>query len=128
MPTIKKCVLIIAVAVVGTLAWNISTRFQPSGISSSFTEFLRDVEAGRVAAISIDGNEVIGVNTRTGQFRTYAPRGFVGFINRLIEQNVDVSVVPEGFWSGRYSPWIAMLILIQLAGLVRRTARISSTA
>jgi hypothetical protein len=39
-----------------------------------------------------------------------------------------VSVAPEGFWSGRYAPWIALLILIQLAGLVRPTARMSSTA
>lgn len=125
---LRKCALIIAVAVVGTLAWNASTRFQPSAICISFTEFLRDVDAGRVATISIDGNEVLGVNTRTGHFKTYAPRGFAGFVNRLIEHDVDVRVEPEGVWSGRYAPWLAVLILIQLAGLVRRTARISSMA
>ncbi len=74
-------------------------QFQPSSRNVSLTQFLRDVDSGKVETISIHGDEVVGVNTQTGPFRTYTPRGYVGFVNRLIDRDVDVSVVPEGVWS-----------------------------
>ena len=46
------------------------------------------------------------MNTQTGSFRTYTPRGYVGFVNRLIDRDVDVSVVPEGLWSTSCAPWM----------------------
>ena len=135
MRTCAKYVLIFVVVVVGgTMVWNVYGRFQPSSRSVSLTQFLRDVDSGKVETISIHGDEVVGVNTQTGPFRTYTPRGYVGFVNRLIDRDVDVSVVPEGVWSTSCAPWMAALILIQvglftvLGGYVRRTARISSTA
>ena len=130
-----KYVVIFAVVVVGgTMVWNVSRQFQSSRQNVSLTQFLRDVDSGKVATISIHGDEVVGVNTQTGPFRTYTPRGYVGFVNRLIDRDVDVSVVPEGLWSTSCAPWMSALILIQaglftvLGGYVRRTARISSTA
>jgi ATP-dependent Zn protease len=134
MRTWSKYVLIFVVAVAGTMAWNLYGQFQSSTRKVSLTQFLRDVDSGKVETISIRGDEVVGVNTQTGPFRTYTPRGYVGFVNRLIERDVDVSVVPEALWSTSCAPWMAALILIQ-AGLVtvlgryvRLTARISSTA
>jgi ATP-dependent Zn protease len=103
-----------ALAVGGTLGWNACARFQPSDHSISFSQFLRDVDSRQIAAISIHGDEVVGVNARTGRFRTYAPRGYVGFVNRVIERDVDVSVVPEAAWAGRCAPWILMFVLIQM--------------
>ena len=134
MRTWGKCVLIVVAVVGGTMVWNVSGRFQSSSRRVSLTQFLRDVDSGKVEAISIHGDEVVGVNTQTGRFRTYTPRGYVGFVNRLIDRDVDVSVVPEGVWSTSCAPWMSALILIQvglftvLGGYVRRTARISSTA
>ena len=129
-----KCVLIFVVVVVaGTMVWNLYGRFQSSSRNVSLTQFLRDVDSGKVETISIHGDEVVGVNTQTGPFRTYTSRGYVGFVNRLIERDVDVRVVPEGLWSTSCAPWMT-LILIQaglftvLGGYVRRMARISSTA
>ncbi len=134
MRTCVKYVLIFVVVVVaGTMGWNVYGLFQSSHRNVSLTQFLRDVDSGQVETISIHGDEVVGVNTQTGPFRTYTPRGYVGFVNRLIERDVDVRVVPEGLWSTSCAPWM-MLILIQaalftvLGGYVRRTARISSTA
>jgi len=133
--TCLKYVVIFAVVVVaGTMAWNVSRRFQSSRQNVSLSQFLRDVDSGKVETISIHGDQVVGVNTQTGSFRTYTPRGYVGLVNRLIDRDVDVSVVPEGVWSTSCAPWMSALILIQvglftvLGGYVRRTARISSTA
>jgi len=134
MRTWGKCVLIVVAVVGGTMVWHVSGQFQSSSRRVSLTQFLRDVDSGKVETISIHGDEVVGVNTQTGSFRTYTPRGYVGLVNRLIDRDVDVSVVPEGVWSTSCAPWMSALILIQvglftvLGGYVRRTARISSTA
>ena len=114
MRTCKRLVLFCALAVGGTLGWNAYTRFQPSDHNISFSQFLSDVDSRQITAISIHGDEVVGVNTRTGRFRTYAPRGYVGFVNRVIDRDVDVSVVPDTAWSSRCAPWIVMFVLIQM--------------
>ena len=115
MRTCKRIVLFwVVLAVGGTLGWNAYTKFQPTDRNISFSQFLNDVDSRQIAAISISGDEVVGVNTRTGRFRTYAPRGYVGFVNRVIDRDVDVNVVPEGFWSSRCAPWIAMFVLAQM--------------
>jgi cell division protease FtsH len=130
----KYLLFFVVVVIGGTVVWNASARFQPSVHIVSFTEFMRDVDSGRVATISIDGNEVFGVNTQTGRFRTYTPRGYTAFVDWLIRRDVDVSVVPEGLWSGSSTPWALMFIVTQagmfavLRGYVRRAVRISSTA
>ena len=64
-----KCVLIFVVVVVGgTMVWNLYGRFQSSSRNVSLTQFLRDVDSGKVETISIHGDEVVGVNTQTGPF------------------------------------------------------------
>jgi cell division protease FtsH len=107
-------VLFGAALAIGALAWNAYTRFQPSDHHISFSQFLNDVDSRQVTAISIHGDEVVGVNSRTGRFRTYAPRGYVGFVNRVIERDVDVSVVPDAAWSSRCAPWLVMFVLFQM--------------
>lgn len=119
MRTCAKYVLIFVVVVVGgTMVWNVYGRFQSSSRNVSLTQFLRDVDSGKVETISIHGDEVVGVNTQTGPFRTYTPRGYVGFVNRLIDRDVDVSVVPERTWSGGCAPLLLMFALIQISVLV----------
>ncbi len=118
MRTCKRIVLSWAVlAVGGTLGWNAYTRFQPSAHNISFSQFLNDVDNRQITAISIHGDEVVGVNYRTGRFKTYAPRGYVGFVESAIRRDVDVSVVPEAEWASRCAPWIAMFVLTQMSML-----------
>ena len=114
MKSCKRIVLWAVLAVAATLGWNAYTRFQPSARNISFSQFLNDVDKRQITAISIHGDEVIGVNHQTGRFRTYAPRGYVGFVNRVIDRDVDVSVVPESAWVGRCAPWLVMFALIQM--------------
>ena len=120
MRTCKRILFCAIVVVGGALGWNAYTRFQPSARNISFSQFLSDVDNRHVTAISLHGDEVIGVSTRTGPFRTYAPRGYVGFVNRVIDRDVDVNVVPEAAWSSRCAPWIVMLVLTQIWMLVTR--------
>ena len=110
--------MIFVVVVGGTMVWNVYGRFQSTSRNVSLTQFLRDVDSGKVETISIHGDEVVGVNTQTGSFRTYTPRGYVGFVNRLIDRGVDVSVVPERAWSGGCAALVLMFALAQISVLV----------
>lgn len=120
MRTCKRILFCALLVIGGALGWNVYTRFQPSHHTISFSQFLSDVDNQQITAISLHGDEVVGVNTRTGPFRTFAPRGYVGFVNRVIDRNVDVSVVPEAAWSSRCAPWIVMFVLTQMWLLVTR--------
>lgn len=118
MKTCTRIVLVCAALAVGTLAWNAFTKFQPSDHNISFSQFLNDVDSRQVSAISISGDEVVGVNHRTGRFRTYAPRGYDAFVDRAIRRDVDVSVVPERVWAGDCTPLVLMFVLAQMGVLV----------
>ena len=47
-----------------------------------------------------------------------APRGYVAFVNRLIDRGVDVSVVPERAFSGGCAALVLMFALAQISVLV----------
>lgn len=121
----KFVVVCAAVVVAVTIAWNAYGRFSSSNPNVSFSQFLADVENRQITAISIHGDEVV-VYTQTGRFRTYAPPGYVGFVDRVIERGVDVNVVPDGLWSADCAPWVLMLVLAHAGAVVLVRTRASS--
>jgi cell division protease FtsH len=90
--------------VVGVIVWNVSTRFQPSFKSQSFSEFMLAVENGSVARVTITGNEITGTTKANEPFRTYAPAQFEGLANRLHERGVAITAKEP-----TTSPWAALL-------------------
>jgi cell division protease FtsH len=90
--------------VVGVIVWNVSTRFQPSFKTQSFSEFMVAVESGSVARVTITGNEITGVTKGNEPFRTYAPAQYEGLANRLQDRGVVITAKPE-----TTSPWAALL-------------------
>ena len=64
--------------VVGVLIWNFSTTLQNRDDEISFSQFLQDVRAKKVASVTLEGNDITGTligSSGNGQekFRTYAP-------------------------------------------------------
>ena len=102
--TLKSLVFWMVLVVVGVIVWNLSTRFQPSYKSQSFSEFMSAVDSGQVARVTITGNEITGVYKDNENFRTYAPPQYEGLANRLIERNVLVTAKEP-----TTSPWAALL-------------------
>jgi cell division protease FtsH len=102
--TLKSLVFWMVLVVVGVIVWNVSTRFQPSFKTQSFSEFMVAVESGSVARVTITGNEITGVTKGNEPFRTYAPAQYEGLANRLQDRGVVITAKPE-----TTSPWAALL-------------------
>ncbi|HEX6625725.1 MAG TPA: ATP-dependent metallopeptidase FtsH/Yme1/Tma family protein, partial [Pyrinomonadaceae bacterium] len=102
--TLKSLLFWMVLVVVGVVVWNLSTRFQPSFKTQSFSEFIAAVESGSVARVTITGNEITGVTKANEQFRTYAPSQYEGLANRLLENRVAITAKEP-----TTSPWAALL-------------------
>jgi hypothetical protein len=75
-------------------------RFQSSSRNVSLTQFLRDVDTGKVETISIHGDEVVGRKPADRAVQNVRAAWLCWLVNRLIDRGVDVSVVPERAFSG----------------------------
>ena len=60
----------------------------------AFSEFLADVETGRVVEVTIREQEVFGLYDDGDQFRTFAPQG-ADLVGLLTASNVKITAVPK---------------------------------
>jgi cell division protease FtsH len=61
-----------------------------------FSQFLKDVDGGRVKEVVITGNKVLGSYGESGAtFQTYAPAVDTALTERMEAKNVTVTVRPE---------------------------------
>jgi cell division protease FtsH len=93
-PTVRTLVVWIAIFVVVILLWNTFQAGRVNRISLTFTEFLEQVENGRVSEVTIRGQELTGSFSGGGQyaeddsFYTYVPE-----YPNLVEELRDSGVV-----------------------------------
>jgi cell division protease FtsH len=107
--TLKSLLFWMVLVVLGVLIWQFSASLQKNETPMAFSTFLKHVEAGDVAEVTISGNEITGkVNSSTGngteKFRTYATPAYERLGNKLEEKGVLITVKPEAT-----SPWTALL-------------------
>ena len=80
-----------------------------------FSEFLKEVENGRVVEVQIQGNNIKGLMSDGKQFTTYSPN-YPNLIEKLSETGVSISAAPidEKMPSllGVLLSWFPMLLLI----------------
>ncbi|MGF1462227.1 MAG: ATP-dependent zinc metalloprotease FtsH [Maricaulaceae bacterium] len=92
------------------------TQTRTSGNELSYSQFLDQVDQGRVSNVVIRGDRVSGQLSDNSTFSTYAPVNDAELYPRLRESGVDVSVRPES--EGETSllsifiNWFPMLLLI----------------
>ena len=81
----------------------------------TFSEFLEEVDNGRVVQVNIQGNSIKGVYSNGKNFNTYSPND-PNLIEKLTERNVSISASPidEKMPSllGVLLSWFPMLLLI----------------
>ena len=69
-----------------------------------FSEFLKEVENGRVVEVRIQGNNIQGIMSNGKEFNTYSPN-YPNLIEKLTETGVSISATPLDeknaitFWS-----------------------------
>ncbi|MDF1607960.1 ATP-dependent zinc metalloprotease FtsH [Hoeflea sp. YIM 152468] len=87
-----------------------------AGRDIAYSQFLKDIDAGRVRDVTIVGERISGnyTDTATG-FQTYSP-GDAGLIQRLNERNVAITAKPEVDGSntlvGYLISWLPILLIL----------------
>jgi cell division protease FtsH len=112
--TLKSLLFWMVLVVVGVLIWNFSTTFQTRDQPKLFSEFVKDLDQGRVKTVTITGNEIAGELSSGTKFRTYAPTQYEGLGNKLSEKNVDFDAKPETVspWATLLYAWAPILLMI----------------
>ena len=108
-------------AIIVVLTVGLYNMFKNPQINSSknnsiiFSEFLSEVDNGRVVEVQIQGNNIQGILSNGEQFKTYSPND-PNLIEKLTEKGVNISATPleEKMPSlfGVLLSWFPMLLLI----------------
>ena len=118
--TLKSLLFWVVLIAVGLLIWNFSTNFQRAENQISFSVFLKHVQQGEVASVTITGNEITGVLMTSAagdgntKFRTYAPTQYEGLANQLEDRHVTITAKPETTspWATLLYSWAPILLMI----------------
>ncbi|SFV27113.1 cell division protease FtsH [Devosia crocina] len=90
-----------------------STRTMSVG-EKSYSQFVSDMEAGRISSVTITNDVVNGVLNDGSRFETIVPAG-ADVISRLEAENVSITArAPESspFWSILLSSWLPFIVII----------------
>ena len=113
--TLKSLVFWMVLVVVAVAVWNFSTRFQTPSKPVPFSDFMMDVETGKVEKVAITGQEISGSYRADKEtFHTYAPAQYEGLANKLIEKGVLVTAKEptQSPWAQLLYSWAPILLLI----------------
>jgi cell division protease FtsH len=99
-----------------TMAMSMQSPPSPRYEQLAFTDFLADVETGRVNEVTIQGQEIAGQYTTGGAFRSYVPAG-TDVVETLRQNDVRVNAVPEPQPSFLSSLLLSMLPILLLVGI-----------
>src|SRR5688500_10106958 len=105
--------MVLVVVAVGV--WNFSSRLQPPSKAVPFSEFMIDVEAGKVENVTITGQEIRGIYRAAKEtFHTYAPNQYEGLANQLIAKGILVTAKEptQSPWAQLLYSWAPILLLI----------------
>ena len=81
--TLTRVLFWIVLVVVGVMVWKVSTTFQTHERPVAFSDFMADVDAGKVKQVTIAGHEIAGIyRTDKERFRTYTPASTTGWPTR----------------------------------------------
>ena len=113
--------LLVLVALAGVFFSRTSA--EPAPVVVAFSEFLRDVQADRVARVTVGADAVFFERKDGTRFETTAPAGYVAsnptFVADLTVRGVRLDVTrPEVSHAGSYGAFVLGLLLVAVAGLV----------
>ena len=103
-------------AIIALLLIALFSMFQTSPAQTSsreipYSQFLREVDAGRVKEVVVTGNRVTGTYVENGTtFQTYTPVVDGSLLDRLQQKNVLVSARPETDGSSGFLSYIGTLL------------------
>ena len=114
-PNNKSIFIILLLILLGFFIFNVvypKTKKQYENVI--FSDFISAVQADKIASITIQGRNIIGLYKDGKDFKSYAPDD-PDLIKTLRGHNVKVNAKPDdesGFWQSVLVSWLPMLLLI----------------
>jgi cell division protease FtsH len=110
----RNIALWLVVVLVALLLLNFFSRTQQHAPEIIFSDFLNDVDKGKVAEVTIQGNQIQGTDTTGEHFKTYAPSD-PDLVKNLRERGVKIAAKPaesDPWWMVLIMQWFPMLLLV----------------
>jgi len=112
----KNLSLWLVISLMMILLFNMFNKPHPAAEKISYSDFINQVEAGKITAVTIQGNEIFGrYEGKDGkEFRTYKP-GDAGVTEMLLEKKVTVQAKPEEekfSWFSIFISWFPLILLV----------------
>jgi cell division protease FtsH len=115
--TVKTVVFWLLIGIAALLLWGVikGARDSQKDKEKNFTEFMADVDQGRVHDITVDGMQVKGKLTDGSSFHTTAPANYPDMIKTLRDKGVSMSFrdINGGNWA-----WLIQVVPFVLIGAV----------
>lgn len=107
---------IIALSLIGLFNMFQSPSEGASGQKIAYSQFLQNVDAGRIGEVTISGDQIFGsYRDSAGRFQTYSP-GDPDLVQRLESNNVTINAQPESDGSnsflGYFISWLPILVIL----------------
>ncbi len=111
----KNIVIWILVILVMVVAYDMIQGSSVRGSRIAFSDFLTDVDAGKVSDVTIQGKNLEGHYNDGDKFSTFSP-DYPGLVDRLSDKGVRINVMPlestTGSFLGVLLSWFPILLLI----------------
>ncbi|OQW93714.1 MAG: ATP-dependent metalloprotease [Beggiatoa sp. IS2] len=109
----KNLLLWVVIALVLMMVFNNFGNRHPTAQPTDYSQFIKDVQQGRVQKVEIEGRNIRGVKQNGEHFTTYNP-GDDGLMKDLLDNNVEIKTQPpeqQSLLMQIFISWFPMLLL-----------------
>ena len=112
----KNLALWLVISLMMILLFNMFNKPRPTADKITFSDFVAQMEAGNIASVTIQGNDIIGkYEGKDGkEFRSYKPSD-ADLTEKLLEKKIIVNAKPEEekfSWFSIFISWFPLLLLV----------------
>ena len=113
----KNLSLWLVISLMMILLFNMFNKPKPVADKITFSDFISQVEAGKITSVTIQGNDVYGkYDGKDGkEFRTYKPTSDADLTQMLLDKKVTIQAKPdeEKFsWFSIFISWFPLILLV----------------
>jgi cell division protease FtsH len=113
----KNLSLWLVISLMMILLFNMFNKPKPVADKISYSDFISQVEAGKITAVTIQGNDVFGkYDGKDGKdFRTYKPNSDADLTQLLLDKKVTIQAKPEEekfSWFSIFISWFPLILLV----------------
>ncbi|MDP2806514.1 MAG: ATP-dependent metallopeptidase FtsH/Yme1/Tma family protein, partial [bacterium] len=112
----KNLALWLVISLMMILLFNMFNKPRPTADKINYSEFLAQIDSGKITAVTIQGNDILGkYDGKDGKdFRTYKPSD-ADLTDILLEKKITINAKPEEekfSWFSIFISWFPLLLLV----------------